>query len=178
MEWKNFYIIITMILTIITLTGCEEDRSIMMIEGASAETIVSYTNFLSNCSAIYDVNISNAWGVCGSKHNVLTSLVSPNNWSVTCCSYTNRCYNDAESNFSNVCNYNVSDSSSFSWQYQDGGWVGVCCDFNTGLCYNQPNADINLNNTCQTNYTQIVSSIYQNSSLWNAWCCISGGLEQ
>ena len=159
----------------VLLMGCEESRTNILEN--DVEFPVSYISFLKNCSTIYDVNISDAWGICGAKHNVLTSFVSTDNWSVTCCDYNDKCYNSAQANFSNICSYDSDDSSSFSWEYTSQGWVGLCCDLNTGLCFEQANADVTLNNSCQTNFTVVTSTIFQNDSLWDAWCCVSGGLE-
>lgn len=155
--------------------GCEEGRT-NIIE-INEEAKISYINFLSNCTTVYSVNVSESWGVCGSKYNVLTTWLSADNWSVTCCEFTSSCYNDIKADFSDTCDYNISQTSSFSWRYENGGWVGVCCDFVTGLCYDQPNVDILSNATCSYNYTQVTASIFQNDSLWNAWCCVSGGVE-
>lgn len=160
------------------LAGCTEDN-LFYLATDNPSQIISYTSFLSNCSTVNNVNITNAWGVCGAKHNVLTTYTSSTNWSVTCCDYqANKCDNKIQNNFTDICSYDVANSSSFSWEYKNGGFVGLCCDFRTGLCYEQPNADITLNNSCQSNYTMVTSTIYQNNSDWNAWCCISGGLNQ
>lgn len=163
-------------ITCLALIGCQDENFFYLPTTEVAK--VSYTSFLSNCSNIYDVNISDAWGICGTKHNVLTTLYAPDNWSVSCCDYLpNRCTNEVQTNFSGLCSYNYANSSSFSWEYRDMQWIGLCCDLVTGLCYEQLEADITLNNSCQTNYTMVTSTIFQNATSWDAWCCVSGGLQ-
>jgi hypothetical protein len=163
-------------LTSVLLFGCEEFSQTNILQQGKEAAVVSYVSFLSNCSTVYDINYSSVEGVCGGRENVLTSWVGEDNWSITCCNLNSKCYEEDKANFTDLCVYNTSQSS-FSWQYVDGSWVGLCCDFSSGLCYQQSDVQVGSNATCQTNFSTLIATVSQNSSLWNSWCCVSGGLE-
>jgi hypothetical protein len=142
----------------ILLFGCEDSNFYI-----SQDQTLSYASFLFNCTTVSDVNVSDSWGVCGSKENVLTSLLDVDNWSVTCCGLNPAyCYEDVDADFVGVCDPVT------NWTLV----AGQCCDFTSGFCYVLSDVTVG----CRLNYTLVVASVFQNDSLWDGWCCRSGGL--